>query len=140
MKIAEILKLNRHKRNWSQQRLAEELHISRQSISKWECGAAVPSFWDKNKVWLSIVCGLVLAIVFYAASSSMQIRRNTVEVWTELPKVALLIGLACSINWHKATAAFSRLSVCLLFILVALYLWPNIYDFISGYVSGYNNY
>jgi len=41
-----ILKL-RKARGWSQERLAEELGVSRQSVSKWESGAAMP---DLNRL------------------------------------------------------------------------------------------
>lgn len=44
MKISEQLKRQRQQRHWSQQELAERLQISRQSISKWERGVALPSF------------------------------------------------------------------------------------------------
>jgi len=44
MKIREALKQQREQRHWSQQELADQLQISRQSISKWERGAALPSF------------------------------------------------------------------------------------------------
>lgn len=36
MKIGEQLKKQRELNHWSQQNLADQLHISRQSISKWE--------------------------------------------------------------------------------------------------------
>ncbi len=44
MKIGERLKKQREMKNWSQQELADKLHISRQSISKWEQDIALPSF------------------------------------------------------------------------------------------------
>ncbi len=39
----ERLKKEREKRNWSQTDLAEKLHVSRQSVSKWETGKNYPS-------------------------------------------------------------------------------------------------
>lgn len=44
MTIGEQLKKQREQRGWSQQILAQRLNISRQSISKWEQGSALPSF------------------------------------------------------------------------------------------------
>ncbi|PHB24326.1 helix-turn-helix domain-containing protein [Bacillus toyonensis] len=38
MIFSERLKEEREKRNWSQNDLAEKLHVSRQSVSKWETG------------------------------------------------------------------------------------------------------
>lgn len=44
MKIGEQIKTQRERQHWSQQELADHLNISRQSISKWERGTALPSF------------------------------------------------------------------------------------------------
>ena len=43
MIFSERLKQEREKRNWSQSDLAEKIHVSRQSISKWETGKNYPS-------------------------------------------------------------------------------------------------
>ncbi|ASZ64820.1 helix-turn-helix domain-containing protein [Bacillus cereus] len=43
MIFSERLKEEREKRNWSQHDLAEKLHVSRQSVSKWETGKNYPS-------------------------------------------------------------------------------------------------
>ncbi|HDR4372895.1 MULTISPECIES: helix-turn-helix domain-containing protein [Bacillus] len=43
MIFSERLKEERGKRNWSQNDLAEKLHVSRQSVSKWETGKNYPS-------------------------------------------------------------------------------------------------
>ncbi|MQS89247.1 helix-turn-helix domain-containing protein [Companilactobacillus mishanensis] len=44
MKISEQIRTHRKSNKMSQQELADKLHISRQSISKWENGTALPSF------------------------------------------------------------------------------------------------
>lgn len=44
MKIGVQIKLQRERHQWSQQELADKLHISPQSISKWEQDTALPSF------------------------------------------------------------------------------------------------
>lgn len=41
--FSERLKKEREKRGWSQTDLAEEIHVSRQSVSKWETGKNYPS-------------------------------------------------------------------------------------------------
>ncbi|WP_143461423.1 helix-turn-helix domain-containing protein [Levilactobacillus enshiensis] len=51
MNIGEQIKNQRERQQWSQQELADQLSISRQSISKWERGTALPSF--ANVVTLS---------------------------------------------------------------------------------------
>ncbi|MCK1993231.1 helix-turn-helix transcriptional regulator [Peribacillus muralis] len=43
MILSERLKQEREKRNWSQNDLAEKIHVSRQSVSKWETGKNYPS-------------------------------------------------------------------------------------------------
>lgn len=43
MIFAEKLKTERKKRGWSQEELAEQLFVSRQSVSKWENGQNYPS-------------------------------------------------------------------------------------------------
>lgn len=43
MDLGTKIKVQREKKNWSQQELADQIHISRQSISKWEQNKALPS-------------------------------------------------------------------------------------------------
>ncbi|MEB9681075.1 transcriptional regulator [Bacillus thuringiensis serovar pingluonsis] len=43
MIFSERLKEEREERNWSQSDLAEKIHVSRQSVSKWETGKNYPS-------------------------------------------------------------------------------------------------
>ncbi|WP_066399893.1 helix-turn-helix domain-containing protein [Cytobacillus eiseniae] len=43
MIFSERLKNEREKRGWSQTELAEKIHVSRQSVSKWETGKNYPS-------------------------------------------------------------------------------------------------
>lgn len=58
MKIGEQLKIQREQRGWSQQILADHLKISRQSVSKWEQGTALPSF--ANVVLISDLFNLTI--------------------------------------------------------------------------------
>ncbi|MBU9788191.1 helix-turn-helix domain-containing protein [Lentilactobacillus sp. IMAU92037] len=58
MKIAEQLQRQRQLHGLSQADLADELHISRQSISKWENGTTLPSF--SNVVAISDLFGISL--------------------------------------------------------------------------------
>lgn len=43
MTFSERLKKEREKKGWSQAELAEKIHVSRQSVSKWETGKNYPS-------------------------------------------------------------------------------------------------
>ena len=50
MSIAERMKRIRRERGISQERLAEQLNVSRQTVSKWENGLAVPSGDNLNQL------------------------------------------------------------------------------------------
>ena len=56
MTFGEKLQQLRKGRGWSQERLAEEIPISRQAVSKWESGAAAPD--TDNVVRLSAIFGV----------------------------------------------------------------------------------
>ena len=56
MTFGEKLQQLRKGRGWSQERLAEEIPISRQAVSKWERGAAAPD--TENVVRLSAIFGV----------------------------------------------------------------------------------
>ena len=56
MTFGEKLQRLRKERGWSQERLAEEIPISRQAVSKWESGAAAPD--TENVVRLSDIFGV----------------------------------------------------------------------------------
>ena len=43
MSFGEKLKKEREKKGWSQEYLATKIHVSRQSVSKWETGKNYPS-------------------------------------------------------------------------------------------------
>lgn len=47
MTFGEKLQYLRKEQNWTQEQLADQIGISRQSLSKWELGAAtpIPSMW-----------------------------------------------------------------------------------------------
>ena len=47
MNISDKIQILRHDKEWSQDDLAEKLNVSRQSVSKWESGKALP---DSEKV------------------------------------------------------------------------------------------
>ena len=50
MSIAERMKRIRRERGISQEKLAEQLNVSRQTVSKWENGLAVPSGDNLNQL------------------------------------------------------------------------------------------
>ena len=50
MSFAGRLKISRKEKGYSQEPLAEELEVSRQSITKWETGTAFPELRSCNSV------------------------------------------------------------------------------------------
>jgi len=58
MDLGSQIRKQREDKKWSQQVLADKLHISRQSISKWEQNTALPSF--TNIVTMSELFGISL--------------------------------------------------------------------------------
>ena len=58
MNLGAQIRKQREDKKWSQQVLADKLHISRQSISKWEQNTALPSF--TNIVTMSELFGISL--------------------------------------------------------------------------------
>ena len=60
MILAEKIMELRKKNGWSQEELAEKIHVSRQSVSKWESSASIP---DLSKILLlSQVFGVSIAM------------------------------------------------------------------------------
>lgn len=58
MVLGQRIKEEREKLGWTQDRLAEELHVSRQAISKWEVGSAYPDI--ERLIQLSDLFGVSL--------------------------------------------------------------------------------
>lgn len=56
MTFGQKLQLLRRERDWTQEQLAERIHISRQAVSKWEADAALPD--TENVVRLSRLFGV----------------------------------------------------------------------------------
>ena len=69
MKLAEKIMTLRKQRGWSQEELAQQLSVSRQSVSKWESGASVP---DLDKI-------LKMSEIFWCIHRHSFKRRNGVE-------------------------------------------------------------
>ena len=50
MKLADKIRQLRIEKGWSQERLAEEMHVSRQAVSKWESEGAEPELSKLRKL------------------------------------------------------------------------------------------
>lgn len=151
MALAEQLKLYREKSGLSQASVAEELKISRQSISKWENGRGYPDI--DNLVLLSKLYQVSIDELLQENEQlKEQIQKNNVEIEDKKKKLSfitqqmssdkdegLILGVSSFIFplgillsgfaiWrNKKTNSFYRL----VYIVCAIALLLNLYD---GYV------
>ncbi|AYW47565.1 XRE family transcriptional regulator [Tetragenococcus osmophilus] len=92
MKIGERLKKQREIKTWSQQELADKLHISRQSISKWEQDIALPSF--ANIVAISDLFGISLDELIREDEELM----NKLKINQKFTPIEKIVWLSISIS------------------------------------------
>lgn len=80
-------------KNWSQSELAEALNVSRQSVSKWENGMAVP---DVDKlIKMSELFGITLDELVFGIKkdSPKETSKSAGSFWNDLPPVRIISGL-----------------------------------------------
>lgn len=172
MQIGEQLQRQRKRHEMSQETLAKKLHISRQSISKWENGTSLPSFANVvaiselfeisldelikgdvelmdqfehstklNKAYIITVTSIVLAILAFVFSNNIySISQSKLENVLFLPTLVSFICLMFSIDWRKLEKAINKWTMLFGIIWLTLLLWPSFYDFIGGFVAGWNSY
>ena len=83
MSIAEKLFELRKKAGYSQEELAEKIFVSRQAVSKWERGEALPD--TENLVALSKLYGISLDELFGTPLKQPEKQKGNVEVWLAVP-------------------------------------------------------
>ena len=120
MSIGERLYNLRKERNLSQEDLANELGVSRQTVSKWETGESTPDF-DK----------IIPLCDFFGITSDELIsgKQNIVEVAKENKKAKFARNIAISVVMYIlslvaiiGTSTFGQeiLGVCLFFVIIAV--------------------
>lgn len=166
MKIGEQLKQQRGQRAWSQQDLADRLKISRQSISKWEQGTALPSF--ANIILLSEVFGVTidelirgdarllkrlerpvtgplsliilgslgLAILLAPLLLSLRVSVGAMTDWAQTPLFVGIIGLLVLVYQRQGRYPLSRWVIGLAVLIMTLLLVPQVADTIIGFGAG----
>lgn len=103
MKIGQQLKQQRKRMHWSQQELADQLHISRQSISKWEKDTALPSF--ANVVAISDLFNISIDNLI-RGDDALMTQLTTESKWTATEKIIwsafglALIGVTLMALFH----------------------------------------
>ncbi|WP_204122315.1 helix-turn-helix domain-containing protein [Lacticaseibacillus mingshuiensis] len=124
MAIGDQIRNIRLEHHLSQQALADQLHISRQSVSKWETGSAQPSF--DNIVSISDQFGVSLDdllradLTLLAALRQQDQQKERRVFWLGLPLATLLLTLPLVLT-H--TAGTSWLPDLLGLAGATLFLW-----------------
>lgn len=141
MNLSEKLLKLRKERGWSQEELADQIPISRQAVSKWESGTAVPD--TENVVRLSDLFGVSTDYLLHDSFSSDRdipaLRRREEELRREKTRemvMMLLVGLeALAFFWelvggliyqsHLIVLLGMTVHVCL---IVAFEAWLRIWQ------------
>ena len=112
MTLGEKLQMLRKSRALSQEQLAEELEVSRQAISKWECGDSVPDL-DKLKS-ISRYFGVTTDYLIFEEQSGLQPEQAEKSLDVETCKKALLSLVRENIGriLCYAAAAYCFLMAC----------------------------
>ena len=107
MKLAEKIYNLRKEKGWSQETLAEQIKVSRQSISKWESGQALPEI---EKI-------IELSTIFQVTTDYLLLDENT----TKSQKIELTEDEKD--RYYKEVKSFGRWQVIHIFIVaLAIYL------------------
>lgn len=95
----------RRERNWSQEQLGEQVGVSRQAVSKWESGAAVPDV--ENCLALSRAFGIPIGVFLGEAAEESTVSPQKVEnrksrLLRRLPwgLCALLAAVCLALGWQ----------------------------------------
>lgn len=135
--LGEILKMNRSERGLTQQQVADELHVSRQTLSNWENGKNYPDI--PMLIELSEYYSLSLDYMLKGDASYMnQIKKNT----DDIKQVSILkpyvlgitfLSIISGIIQRDIYTTFSMFFVTIILIIVAkLVLFkPRIWQIVS---------
>ena len=107
MKLAEKLFELRKKKGWSQEKLAEQINVSRQSISKWESGQVLPEI---EKI-------IELSKIFQVTTDYLLLDENSEKASTEV------ILEEDKDKYYKEVKSYGLWQVTYIFVLaLAIYL------------------
>ena len=108
MQLKDILIRERKKRGWSQEELAERVQVSRQAVSKWETGDALPdlakcmALADALELSLDVLCGRETPAAQAAESGTAPKRQS--RLWCAVSIVlalCLLAGAAWGVSFFS---------------------------------------
>lgn len=91
MNFGEKLQALRKARGWSQEELAGQIHVSRQTLSKWESGGAVPD--TENVIALSRLFGVSTDYLLLAEgeATAAPVAASPAKKWPTMRRVWLVI-------------------------------------------------
>ena len=90
MSFGEKLQALRKARGWSQEELAGQIHVSRQTLSKWESGGAVPD--TENVIALGRLFGVTTDYLLLADGEAAAVKVAPAEKkWPTMRRVWLVI-------------------------------------------------
>ncbi|WP_283679881.1 helix-turn-helix transcriptional regulator [Lentilactobacillus sp. Marseille-Q4993] len=168
MEISKVIQKHRQRLGLSQQNLADKLMISRQSISKWERGTALPSF--ANVVALSDLFGISLdemirgddrlmskleqgkmgpitkilvwsfgiAVPLCILLAGFGMGATTLDNITSVLLFFFFIALICTVKWNKLKSLFRKPTQVLIIICLVLFLLPQVYR-VPQILNGWSN-
>lgn len=121
MKLEENLVRLRKEHGLSQNDLAEKLNVSRQAVSRWEQGAAMPS--TDNLIYLSKLYGITLdALIYGEEKTELELDQEpeTASAPAAVPKRPTVI-------WNVKRLLF--LILCVVLVGIGLYAaWNTVHD------------
>lgn len=120
MKLEENLVRLRKEHGLSQNDLAEKLNVSRQAVSRWEQGVAMPS--TDNLIYLSKLYGITLDELIYGRE------KNEIELGQE-HKTEIDTILVTTPDTHTGKWSVKKLFIvvlCAILVGILLYTIPNL--------------
>lgn len=141
MDLGSQIRKQREDKKWSQQVLADKLHISRQSISKWEQNTALPSF--TNIVTMSELFGISLD-EFIKSDTQLVEKIDAKMKMSKILKAIIIsaiiafimfIGLKISsIDVYNISSYFTDLGAVFLIIIMFKLDWHKLDKIISRHI------
>ena len=141
MDLGAQIRKQREDKKWSQQVLADKLHISRQSISKWEQNTALPSF--TNIVTMSELFGISLD-EFIKSDTQLVEKIDAKMKMSKILKAIIIsaiiafimfIGLKISsIDVYNISSYFTDLGAVFLIVIMFKLDWHKLDKIISRHI------
>lgn len=146
MTFGEKLQRLRKEQNWTQEELAEKLMVSRQALSKWESGAAIPD--TENVIQISRLFGVSID---YLLNDTYQ---KEEDVSPSNPKDPMHDVFKWSFSYFRILAGAYMVGISLLVLLILCILgsvlnpsyveipngeeWVRMYDGVWGFLRVYH--